>query len=324
MNLVKLIAGGSVAALVLIYLLAGMTHVNPGEVTILIKNLGDEKGMQEDGILTGTHWVEPFAYDVVTYDTRQRQMEEVKDLPAGTGDGQPVLVDFSLQLSLDPTKVPALHERIGPGFYDRVVHPALIKTVKDKVPSQSSDVVYTTKGREAIERAINEELSSRFGADGILAEVNLKDVKFTNADYIKVLEAKAKAAQQVEVETRQAQAAVQTSIKVANIAEGEKQKVIKEAEAQRERSKLEGEGARLKSEESAKGLLAIATAEAQGTRLRREALSGAGGQELVSIEWAKNLGPNVKVYAVPTGAPGTTSLMDLNGIMQGALTGAHK
>lgn len=54
---------------------------------------------------------------------------------------------------------------------------------------------------------------------------------------------------------------------------------------------------------------------------RREALSGAGGRELVSIEWAKNLGPNVKVYAIPTGAPGTTSLMDLNGIMQGALTG---
>jgi hypothetical protein len=53
-------------------------------------------------------------------------------------------------------------------------------------------------------------------------------------------------------------------------------------------------------------------------------LSGAGGSELVSIEWAKQLGPNVKVYAFPTGAPGTSSIMDLNGIMQGALTGGKK
>lgn len=318
----RFIAIGVAAALLLVYLVAGITNVNPGEVTILIKNLGDSKGMQKEGLLTGTHWIEPFEYDVVTYDTRQRQMEEVKDLPASTGDGQPVLVDFSLQLALDPSRVPSLHQRIGPEFYDRIVHPALIKTVKDKVPSQPSDVVYTTVGREAIERAINTELAARFGVDGILAEMNLKDIKFTNSEYVKVLENKAKAQQQIEVETRQALAAVQTAIKTANVAEGDKQKRIKAAEAQREEDRLAGEGSRLKQEETAKGNLAIATAEATGTRLRREALSGAGGQELVSIEWARNLGPNVKVYAVPTGAPGTTSLMDLNGIMRGALTGA--
>ena len=60
------------------------------------------------------------------------------------------------------------------------------------------------------------------------------------------------------------------------------------------------------------------SAEAEGVRLRREALSGAGGQELVSIEWAKNVGSKIQIYGVPTGAPGTTSVMDINKVIQGA------
>lgn len=312
----------AVLAVVLIfYIIGGMTHVNPGEVTILIKNFGDNRGMQKDVLLTGTHWVEPWTYDVVTYDTRQRQMEEVEDLPAGTGDGQPVVVDFSLQLSLDSTLVPNLHQKVGPEFYQRIVHPALIKVVKDKIPSQPSDIIYTTRGREMIEKLVNEELASRFGGEGIIAEINLKDITFTNGDYVKILEAKARAAQQVEVETRNAQAAVQRAIGVANTAEGAKQSRIKAAEAQKEEQKLQGEGQRLQKEEDAKGILALAKAEAEGTRLKREALEGPGGERLVQIEWARNLGPNVKVYAVPTGAPGTNNFLDLNGMLKGALKG---
>lgn len=305
----------------IIYAIAGITHVNPGEVTILIKNIGSDRGMQTEGLLTGTHWVDPWTYDVVTYDTRQRQMEEVENLAAGTGDGQPVTVDFSLQLSLDPSKVPVLHQRVGPDFYNRIVHPALIKVVKDKVPSQPSDVIYTTRGREGIERLVNDELLRRFGEEGIVAEINLKDVTFTNPEYVKILEQKARAAQQVEVETRLAQAATQSAIKVANVAEGEKQKRIKAAEAQREEQRLLGEGQRLQKEEDAKGILALAKAEAEGTRLKRDALEGPGGDRLVQIEWARNLGPNVKVYAVPTGSPGTATFLDLNGMLKGALKG---
>ena len=312
-----------IAVVLIFYIIGGMTHVNPGEVTILIKNFGSNRGMQKDVLLTGTHWVEPWTYDVITYDTRQRQMEEVEDLAAGTGDGQPVQVDFSLQLSLDASKVPNLHQKVGPEYYQRIVHPALIKVVKDKVPSQPSDVIYTTRGREMIERLVNEELADRFGEEGIVAEINLKDVTFTNAEYIKVLEAKARAAQQVEVETRLAQAATQTAIRTANIADGEKQKRIKAAEANREEQRLQGEGQRLQKEEDAKGILALAKAEAEGTRLRREALEGAGGERLVQIEWARNLGPNVKVYAVPTGAPGTNNFLDLNGMLKGALSGKN-
>jgi regulator of protease activity HflC (stomatin/prohibitin superfamily) len=317
----KLVLVATVLVAVAIYSMAGISSISPGEVGILIKNVGDNRGMQKEVLHTGMHWVDPWTYDVVTYDARQRQMEEVNDLPAQTGDGQPVTVNFSVQLGLQSELVPVLHEQVGPDYYTQVVHPAIIQVVKNKVPSKKSDEVYTSAGREGIEQAINDEMKARFAQYGITTIINLKDLPFKNGDYVKILEAKAKATQQIDVETRLASAAIQESIKKANSAEGVKQQRIKAAEAQREEQRLSGEGTRLRQEEEAKGVLAVATAEAKGTELRRLALSGAGGENLVSIEWAKNLGPNVKVYAVPTGAPGTTSLMDLNGIMQGALSG---
>lgn len=312
-----------IAGLVLsIYALAGITHINPGEVGILIKNLGSDTGMQNRVLSIGTHWIEPFAYDVVSYDARCRQMQEQPEAQsAGTADGQPVEADFTIQLCLLPKFVPNLHATMGAQYYENVVHPAIVATVKNKIPSEPSDVIYTARGRDNVEKAINAEIVRRFGESGIQVEINLRDVKFTNSQYVQILEQKARAAQQVEVNTRLAQAAVQDAIRVANVAEGIKQQRIKGAEADREEQKLKGEGQRLQKEEDAKGILALAKAEAEGTRLKRDALEGPGGDRLVQIEWARNLGPNVKVYAIPTGSPGTSSIMDLNGILKGAFTG---
>lgn len=68
----------------------------------------------------------------------------------------------------------------------------------------------------------------------------------------------------------------------------------------------------------AKGILAVGEARAKVRRLKNEAMIGPGGDKIVALEWARQLGPNVKVYGIPTGAPGTASIMDLNGILQGA------
>lgn len=307
---------------IFIWALSGISGISPGEVGILIKNVGDNRGMQKTVLSTGTHWVEPFTYDVVTYDARCRQMQDKpEEMSAGTADGQPVTVDFTVQMCLLPANVPKLHEEMGPTYYDSNIHPAIQSIIKNKIPSEASDTIYTAQGRANVEKAMNDEVKRRFLDVGVNVEVNLRDIKFNNPAYVAILEQKATAQQQVEVNTRKATAAVQEAIRVANEAEGEKQKRIKAAEAKREESKLEGEGNRLQQEETAKGNLAIAKAEAEGTRLKKEALEGAGGDRMVQMEWARNLGPNVKVYAVPTGSPGTTSVMDLNGVLKGAFAG---
>jgi regulator of protease activity HflC (stomatin/prohibitin superfamily) len=319
---VKLTGIGVLGFIGFIYWMSGFTEVEPGEYAIVIQQFGEEKGVQDDGLDVGTHWVEPFYYDVENYDTRAQQYP--MEVHASTKDGQPVQVAVTFEISLQADMVKTLHSSIGRDYYNRVVEPAARAALRDALPTQLSDTVYTDAGRSLIQSSIAQSLiDSRIAERGILVSVNLQEVKFLNDAFVNTLEEKARAAQQATIQERLAEAAEQEAIKVANAAEGEKQKRIKAAEAQREEMRLTGEGSRLQKEEEAAGLLAMVTAEAEGVRLRREALSGRGGAEMVSIAWAENMGPNVKIYAVPTGAPGTTSIFDMNGVIQGALAGSQ-
>ena len=314
----KAITAGMVVLFVTAYALSGFNEVEPGEFAIVIEQFGDNKGVRDDGLSVGTHWVEPFSLDVEVYDTKARQYG--LEVQASTKDGQPVSIHITFEISLEAGMVKTLHSTIGRDYYNRVVEPAARASVRDALPTQLSDEVYTDTGRALIQESIMADMDEKgVKARGILVSVNLQEVRFLNASFVEVLEQKAAAAQLEEIERRRALAAEQAAIKVANVAEGEKQKRIKAAEAQREELRLEGEGSRLQKEEEAQGLLAMVTAEAKGIELRRRALSGAGGAEMVSIAWAENLGPNVKVYGFPTGAPGTTSIIDVNSVLQGAL-----
>lgn len=322
MNVIKLAAAAVVFVLLIIYAMAGMTHIEAGEVGILVKNWGDNRGMQKQVLGIGTTWIEPWRYDVVVYDARCRQMQEQpEEIKASTGDGQPTLVDFTLEICLEAAEVPNLHVTMGSDYYSRRVHPRLLGILKNMVPSKSSNEIYTSKGRLAVEAAVNEEMAKVFSESGIRATLNLRDIVFTNPDYVKLIERKAGAEQKVGIATRDAEAAQATAVGVVNTAEGEKQRRIKVAEAAREEQRLIGEGSRLRNEETAKGNLAIALADAKGVEAKRQALEGAGGERMVQLEWAKNLGPNVKVWGIPTGAPGTSSFMDLNGVLKGAFKG---
>lgn len=310
----KAIAATVLVCMVAVYGVAGLVDIDPGEVGIVVKKIGPNKGMQDIVLYAGLDWYDPFRYDVIIYNVRAYQADEVKSMSSNTKDGQPVEVDISLEIKLVESTVPDLHLNIGPDYYDQVIYPRLRSSVRNRIPSELSDVVYTDEGRLKIQGLIQQDLSA-LKERGIGVYVNLRDLRFLNKQFIATLEAKAQAAQDVQIQERKALASIHTAERIANLAEGEKQKRIKAAEARREELRLEGEGERLKQEERAKGILAVRSAEAEGTRLKREALSGPGGPELVSMEWAKYMGPNVKVMGVPTGAPGTTSLIDFNGLL---------
>ena len=302
------------------YVIAGITTINPGEVGLLVKMLGSNRGMQKETLDTGTRWVEPIKYDVPNYDTKIKKFV-ITQMSAQTGDGQPIIVDISMEVSLIDAGVPLLHETVGHDYYEQLVYPAFRAIARSSLATEKSDVIFTGEARERIEDRMNSMFETRLLHRGIRVIVNFRDLNFVNKDFIKTLEQKAVAAQKEEIERRLAAAAEQQAIKVANIAEGEKQKVIKEAEGQSAKMRLLGVGERQMKEEQAQGNLAIGTAAAEVIRLRNAALDGPGGDKLVAIKWAENLGPNVKVYGFPTGSPGTSSIMDLNGIMQGALKG---
>ena len=323
MNMIRLGALAFAVLIGIVYFLSGITSVNPGEYAILMKQLGSDKGMQDTGLAPGTHWVDPMVYDVIIYDTRSQQYTDgLEDVPSQTNDGQPILVDISLEIGLNADHVPALHQDVGPDWFTRVVYPAARSSIRNSTSALASDKIYTGQGRQEVQASIQKDLVGKYKELGISIIVNLRDITFENKQYVAKLEEKSIASQAEEINRRQAKAAEQDAIRVANVAEGEKQKRIKAAEAEKEEARLSGEGLRLKQEEEAKGILAMETAKAAGQRMRREALSGPGGAEMVSMEWARQMGPNVKVYGFPTGAPGTTSIMDVNSVIQGAFKSA--
>jgi regulator of protease activity HflC (stomatin/prohibitin superfamily) len=243
-------------------------------------------------------------------------------MSSSTKDGQKVEVDVSLEVGLDRNKIPVLHNKVGRDWFNIVVFPTLRSIMRTSAaPSVLSDEIITDAGRSQVRKILQDELQKHVVQYGINVSVNLRDVRFQDNSFSNLLEEKAKAAQRVVIEERNALAAIETAKRTANIAEGEKQKRIKAAEADREERRLAGEGERLKQEETAKGILAVAKAEAEGARLQVQAYGD--GNTYASVKWAENMGPNVKVYGFPTGAPGTASLMDLNGVFNGVFPKAQ-
>ena len=305
-QIVSFAAAGVLAFVALIYGLSGLTTVEPGEVGILVKQFGDGKGMQEETLGTGTHWIDPITYDVPVYDTRLTQ-EKLLDILSNTADGQPILVDATFEIGLIPNGVPGLHENVGRDYFNQVVYPAARSAIRNSTSQHDSDVVYTGEGRALIQQELTETLQSKLEPMGIRISTNLSDIEFQNQDFVATLERKAKADQEEVIQTRLAEAATQEAIKVKNQAEGAKFKRIQEAEAERETRRLEGEGERLKQEEVAKGILAIGNAEADVIKLKANALTGTGGALYRDIEVLGGLGQTVQFYGVPTGAEGTST-----------------
>lgn len=318
MKLYQLYAGIALLVFGLVYGVSGLYEVDPGETALEIKMLGSNPGIQDKPVLTGTHWVDPIAYDIAVYDTRLKQYK-LDDVPSSTKDGQPITVDMSVELGLIDKSVKELHQNIGPDYYNQVVYPALRSSLRNTTTQELSDEIYTGDGRAHVQKTVQELMEKKLNPLGMRITINLRDIEFTNADFVATLENKAKAAQQVLIEQRKAEAAAQTAIAVANKAEGEKQKQIKEAEAAAESKRLDGIGERQKLEQVARGNLAIAKAKAAGTKL--QVLAYGSGKTYASVKWAESLGPKLTIWGVPTGAKGTSTLMDLNGILNNAFTG---
>jgi regulator of protease activity HflC (stomatin/prohibitin superfamily) len=319
----RTIQGGALAILLGIGALvgmAGLTTINPGEVGILVKMVGSDRGMQDETLDTGWRWVNPITYDVDIYDVRFQQYD-MANTTAETFDGQPVVLDLSFEIGLTDSAVPNLHETVGRNWYNEVVYPRARTAVRNATSAQLSENIYTSAGRMAIRDAIEVDLAP-LAEMGIILTANVRNLSFANPKYVAKLEAKAAASQEEVIQTRLAEAAIQEAIKVTNIAEGAKQKRIKEAEAAAQEQLLEGQGLRDRKVEEAKGILAIAKAEAEGTRL--QVMAYGGGETYASVKWAESIGPKFQVYGVPVGAPGTTTIMDIAGTLSGIGKGLTK
>ena len=230
-KIIAAVSGSFIALVAMGWGLGGLTGIEPGEVGLVVKQFGEDRGIQEYTLDTGTHWIEPFTNDVVVVDTRLKRYEQL-DIPSNTKDGQPILVDVVFEIGLLDHNVPNLIENIGTEWYTQVVYPAARSAIRNNTSEHMSDSVYTGEGRATIQSELTDELTQRLEPMGIRIVANLSDIEFTNADFVATLERKAKAAQEEVIQQRLAEAATQEAIKVQNQAEGERFKREQAAEAQ--------------------------------------------------------------------------------------------
>jgi len=289
----------------------GCADINPGEVGIYVKMLGWNKGVHKEPLKVGTQVYNPISADIIVYDSRAKEYDFTGEnlIEFQTLDGQNGKAEWTFVISLDQLRVFELHQEVGPGYYTKVVLPTLRSLPRIEMGRYGAEKLYTGEVKEKVQKntvdALNKDLYEKYGihADGAY----LKKVAFA-PDFTSKLEDKAKAFQDIEINKRRAEAEEQEAKRKENVALGAKLAAIQEANGQKVSNILRADGDKQSKELIAKGNLAIALAEAQGIKARREALSGLGGPELVSIEWARNIGPNIKVGLLPTGSPGTVSL----------------
>lgn len=306
------IAAGALALIMGSYVLGGLTYVELHEGAFAQSTMGETAGQTRELVSGSYTWIEPISNEVFTYDTRNKQYEDdLRDITNGlaTADGQPLIADLSLDIGLDRTLLGTLHTKYGPNWYDAVVYPLVRSQFRFGTGGVKSDKMYTTAGKQQVADYLNNQLTP-LSKYGIVATVNIRKLDFTNEDFKNTLENKAKAKQLELTEQYNAAANIQKAIGVENLAEGEKQKTIKEAEAAAEQLRLEGLGERDKQVAVAEGIEAIGRAKAIAIKQARLAVGT--GDNYAKIKVAEALGDNFQVWGIPTGAPGTKSIVGLD------------
>lgn len=101
--------------------LAGFHRVPPEHLGVQYHRFGD--GTNLDAVLpSGVHWSLPwdsvFHYPV----TAQDLLSETRTVDP---QGAPVKIGYLIRFELEPTRVAALHQEVGPDYLEKLVHPTI-------------------------------------------------------------------------------------------------------------------------------------------------------------------------------------------------------
>ncbi len=318
---IGLIIGGVAAFLVFMFLLLTFRFVNvdPTEVAVEVDKAAGKINQTPQGV--GYHFFNGWATDMVIYrvsahsypeNTKDSEGSKEYTLTLKTNDGQNVNVDLTIIYSLNAKDVPELHQQIGTGYEDQIILPQIRSEARIAIGNYTAEELYTGKVRDVVQQQIKDRLVR------VLAKypaINIQDALIRHFNFSpafeQAIEQKKLAAQQVEINKNQALAQEEKAKQVEAQARGGKLQAVQEAEGRAESAKIEADAQRYKLEQEASGNLAIYKADAEGKRLQAEALGG--GQNVVALEFARNIPNKLQIWGIPTGA-NSTSLMDLSGM----------
>lgn len=312
----------------------GCVDVRPTDVGVMVDKLANK--VDNEPLTVGYHIYNRWTKDIIQYTVASRSYPgNAKDseksdeytLELKTSDGQNVNVDLTLIYSLKAKEVPVLHQTVGVRYEDEILLPQMRSEARLAFGGYTAENIYQGKVREEIQKEILQKMTNNLAKYPaiVLSDVLVRHLSFSK-EFESAIERKKLAAQSVEINKNLALAEEEKAKQVEAEARGQKLKVIQEAEGigQAAEAKARGEAAaakvradaeKYKLVAEAEGNLAKYKAEAEGKRLAAEALKGSGGQNVVALEFAKNIPDKMRIFGVPMGQ-NSTSFMDM-GMLKG-------
>ncbi|MDX1606594.1 MAG: SPFH domain-containing protein, partial [Candidatus Competibacterales bacterium] len=275
---------------------AALVFINPTEVGVVISLLAPN-GVREQPMRSGLHWIVPLAEEVVRYpiitqsytmSVRPREGAELGDdaIRARTADGQVVILDITALFRIDPERAVTLHIRWQDRYIHDFIRPGLRAFVRRQAAQFNVDEINSEK-RQAFEAALNELNNQYAKGSGIIPEAILvRNITFS-PEYATSVEEKMTALQRV---TEAAYKAKQ----VANLANGEAEKIRITAQARADKIVIEAEA-------TATAKVVQARAEAEALNLIAAALQQR--DNLLTYRYIDKLAPNIRAMLLPSEAP---------------------
>src|SRR3989344_905768 len=242
--------------------------IDAGHVGV-IKTFGAIEGQVGDG----PAFVAPWS-DVIDVSTKADK-KQFKQLAAFSKGTQDVFVDATLNLAVAPTDVQCLYRTIGSDWYEKLIPPRVLQTLKDETVKYTT--VEVAPNREKIRRDVRgrlqdqlKDLSIREGS--CVVSIDVQDFLLENIDFRPEFN---EAIERKQIATQDAQTAKNR---------------VQEAKFQAEQKVETAKG-------EAKSTLVRATAQAKANRLLSNSLT----EKIISYEYVQKLAPNVQAIVTADG-----------------------
>lgn len=188
-GVLRLVAIGILAFILVIVLLSSVTRVATGHVGVLtLFGKVDTSQILGEGI----HLINPLK----TNNEMSVQTQTIKESASvPSSEGLMMALDTSLIYHLNPDRAAEVFQRIGADYEDKVVENQLRSAIREATASHTANALYTGE-REMVAKQIQERISEDLGKRGITVEaVLLRDVQLPAT-----LKASIEAKQQAEQE----------------------------------------------------------------------------------------------------------------------------
>jgi len=204
-SIVATVATG-IAGLILLIIVASSIRVVPvGHGLVIFNTVTKSFRLARQGLT----FVAPIISDTHEYDLRRleytmsgntgegRKADIDDSLWSPTQEGLQVGIDITVWHHVDPDRLIAIHQRIGPDYEDKIIRPAVRSVIRLVISEYPVMDVYSSK-RALIQDEINRKIKELVEKDGFMIdEVVLRDVRFTE-EFAKAIEAKQIAQQSAE------------------------------------------------------------------------------------------------------------------------------